>query len=102
MPVIQFRQRQLSLCSAVALGSLPLLGRTATIKSLLVWLKKDCGSDVFSQKRTVSHSAVIKTEYKLAKLCLHQDSPKMEHFLDKITVIQTAAVSAVPTLVPSQ
>lgn len=56
----------------------------------------------FSEKRNVSHSTVIKTKYKLAKLCLHQDSLKMEHFLDKITVILTAAVNAVPTLVPSQ
>lgn len=50
----------------------------------------------------VFHSAVIKKKHKLAKLILYQDSLKMEHFLDKITVIQTAAASAVPALVPSQ
>jgi len=68
----------------------------------VVWLKKDHGSDVFSLKMIFSHSAVIKTKYELAKLCLHQDSPKMGNFLDKITVIQTPTVSAVPTLVASQ
>lgn len=50
----------------------------------------------------VSQSAVIKKIYKLTKLCLHQDFQKLEHFLDKITVIQTAAVSIVPMSVHSQ
>lgn len=81
MPVIQFGQRQLPLQCNGSGKPCSLLGWTVAIKSLLVWLKKDQGSDVFSRKRAVSHSSVIKVKYKLAKVCLHQDSLKMEHFL---------------------